>query len=369
MTLTATYSPDDNKLRIYASTRLDAETYKRVTDAGFKNAPKQGCFVAPMWTPSREDLAIELCGDIGDEDTSLIERAEDRAERFTGYGINRASEADAVHKVVSDIVESRPLGQPILIGHHSEARARRDQERIERGMSKACELWKTAEHWQHRAERAIAHAKYKELPAVRARRIGRIEADQRKQERTRKESELFLKLWSRPDLTREQALTIASRDYLSVRNDAGEHIGTVWSLLDDERMTVAEAVQKATTTHSRIIERAQRWSDHFAARLTYERAMLNEQGGTTYDKKPAEKGGAIRCLFSPQYGKGWAYVVKVNTKTVTIKEATFIGNTYNRTIAFDKIAETMTAAEVDAVRTAGRLVETPSGEGFFLADA
>ncbi|MCU1251321.1 MAG: hypothetical protein JWQ49_4350, partial [Edaphobacter sp.] len=30
MIYTATYSPEDNKLRLYASARLDAETYGRV---------------------------------------------------------------------------------------------------------------------------------------------------------------------------------------------------------------------------------------------------------------------------------------------------------------------------------------------------
>lgn len=30
---TATYSPDDNKLRLYASSRLDEETYQRVKAA------------------------------------------------------------------------------------------------------------------------------------------------------------------------------------------------------------------------------------------------------------------------------------------------------------------------------------------------
>lgn len=34
-TFTATYSPDDNKLRLYASQRLDKETYERVRAAGF----------------------------------------------------------------------------------------------------------------------------------------------------------------------------------------------------------------------------------------------------------------------------------------------------------------------------------------------
>ena len=35
-TIAATYSPEDNKLRLYASQRLDAETYARVKEAGFK---------------------------------------------------------------------------------------------------------------------------------------------------------------------------------------------------------------------------------------------------------------------------------------------------------------------------------------------
>ena len=47
----ATYSPDDNKLRLYAVSRLDPETYKKVHDAGFRWAPKQALFVAPAWTP------------------------------------------------------------------------------------------------------------------------------------------------------------------------------------------------------------------------------------------------------------------------------------------------------------------------------
>lgn len=71
----ATYSPEDNKLRLYASTRLDAETYGRVKAAGFKWAPKQNLFFAPAWSPNREDLLLELAGEIDDEDKSLVERA------------------------------------------------------------------------------------------------------------------------------------------------------------------------------------------------------------------------------------------------------------------------------------------------------
>lgn len=85
MNHTATYSPDDNKIRIYPACRLDADEYATVKAAGYKWAPNQQLFVAPMWTPERERVAIELAGEITDDDSSLSARAEERSERFDGY--------------------------------------------------------------------------------------------------------------------------------------------------------------------------------------------------------------------------------------------------------------------------------------------
>jgi hypothetical protein len=118
MTYTATYSPEDNKLRLYSSTHLDRELYARVRGAGFIYAPKQEFFVAPTWTPEREDLLIELCGEIDDEDTSLVERAEERADRFVDYKDKRISDAERAHEAVSRIADNIPLGHPMLIGQH-----------------------------------------------------------------------------------------------------------------------------------------------------------------------------------------------------------------------------------------------------------
>ncbi len=143
-TYTATYSPEDNKLRLYASSRLDAATYARVKSAGFKWAPRQGFFVAPMWTPGREDLLLELCGEIEDEDKSLAERAEERSERFSEYSVSRTEDADHAQKAVTAIADAIPFGQPILIGHHSEGRHRKAIERIDNGMRRAVKMWDTA---------------------------------------------------------------------------------------------------------------------------------------------------------------------------------------------------------------------------------
>jgi hypothetical protein len=207
--ISATYSPDDNKLRLYPGARLDVDTYTRVKAAGFTWAPKQELFVAPMWTPAREDLALELAGEIDDEDRSLVERAEERADRFEDYSGKRAAEAGAAHKAVAAIADGIPLGQPILVGHHSERHARKDAERIQNGMRKAVRLWDTSTYWQSRAKGAIRAAKYKERPDVRARRIKTIEADLRKQQRSQQEAEKWLIAWTHENLTLEVARKIA----------------------------------------------------------------------------------------------------------------------------------------------------------------
>jgi hypothetical protein len=199
--LTATYSPEDNKLRLSSASRLDAGTYARVKAAGFVWAPKQGLFVAPMWTPERADLLFELCGEIGDEDTSLVDRAEQRAERFEGYSDNRTADAESARRAVAAIADNIPLGQPILVGHHSERHARRDAGRIEQGMRKAVRMWDTAEYWKRRAGGALRHARYKERPDVRFRRMKGLESELRKHEKHIKASEAAVQLWQRPGLT------------------------------------------------------------------------------------------------------------------------------------------------------------------------
>jgi len=196
MTFDATYDPADDKLRLRASSRLDAETYAKVKAVGFGWAPKQDLFFA-IWTPAREDLLVELAGDIGDEETTLEERAAQRAERFTTYQGKRAADAEQARKSVSAIADGIPLGQPILVGHHSERHARRDAEKIENGMRRAVRLWETVGYWQQRAAGAIRAAKYKEMPAVRARRIKKLEAEKRKAEKDLGIQRSRLGLWTK----------------------------------------------------------------------------------------------------------------------------------------------------------------------------
>ncbi|MGH7327645.1 MAG: DUF3560 domain-containing protein, partial [Polyangiaceae bacterium] len=54
-------------------------------------------------------------------------------------------EAGAASTAARERADRIPFGQPILIGHHSEKRHRRDLERIHRGHERAFELSRAAE--------------------------------------------------------------------------------------------------------------------------------------------------------------------------------------------------------------------------------
>jgi phospholipid N-methyltransferase len=402
MKIDATYSPDDNKLRLYASQRLDAETYARVKAAGFSWAPKQGFFVAPMWTPERADLCIELAGDIGDEDTSLAERAESRAERFDDYSGKRAAESAAASKAVRELADGIPLGQPILVGHHSEKHARRDAARIENGMRKAVKLWETSEYWTHRAQAAMDHAAYKERPDVRARRIARIEADRRKVERSIAGHSQRFRLWSnvlspdslkrkdgQPSTLRERVLYLANNCHYSQcfpladfprDPPASQYEGQMglWSAVDGNVISPEQARDIALKLYSDDGSRCpRRWLEHYDFRLAYERAMLGAAGGTATDQKRPEVGGAILgSVWGPDRG-AWAYIQKVNKVTVSLLHTwnRGSGRVFRQNVPMTDIADAsriMSRAEVEAARAAGRVRDIMEGAkalGFHLIEA
>lgn len=292
MTHTATYSPEDNKLRIYPGCRLDADEFAKVKAKGFKWAPRQQIFVAPMWTPSRFDLCVELAGEVEDEGMTLAERQAERAARFEQYSENRRDDAERARQGVAAIADNIPLGQPILIGHHSEKHARRDAEKIESGMRKTVSLWETSKYWTERAAGALFHAKYKELPAVRARRIKTLEADQRKHFRAREAAEKALAAWTAPDLTHEKAVRLANGFYeanfhmprkegdrpdFQQTPDAYTCLTGSYPNLYAPR-TFEEVKARAAIHYPPHIAKANRWIAHFDLRLAYERQMLGESG-------------------------------------------------------------------------------------------
>jgi hypothetical protein len=248
MNATVTYSPEDNKLRLYVG-RVPRDEYEALRKAGFVSTPKQDCDFAVTWTPEREDMAAEYLEDgedIGDEDYSPLERSADRAERFEGYREKRADEAGGAADTFA--------AGPGTFGHQNLARAERQARRHDRHRNYAVGQWSKAEYWQQRTEGVIAHALYRSCPRVRRGRILTLETELRR---------------------------------MGERTD----------------------------------ERGLRWKAHYELRLTYERAMLANEGGSA-SEADMEPGGWI-CTANrtgsvfTDVKEGWKQIQGVNKSPVT----------------------------------------------------
>ncbi|HET6417260.1 MAG TPA: DUF3560 domain-containing protein [Polyangiales bacterium] len=79
------------------------------------------------------------------------ERLERKLEKREDWATTRDRKSDAAFAASRKLANSIPLGQPILVGHHSEKRARRDVERIRSGMSAGVEHASMADHHRSKA--------------------------------------------------------------------------------------------------------------------------------------------------------------------------------------------------------------------------
>lgn len=91
------------------------------------------------------------------------ERRLRKAERLREWAEKREQKGQSHLANVRALADSIPLGQPILVGHHSEAHARHDVERIDSGTRNGIENLSKAEEFRSRAsniEKAADHAIY-----------------------------------------------------------------------------------------------------------------------------------------------------------------------------------------------------------------
>lgn len=349
----ATYCPEDNKLRFYPDGRFSDEVKNRFKSAGFKWASKQGIYVAPAWTPDREDLLIELCGEIGDEDYSPEERSADRAERFSGYRDKRRSEAGGY----ADRFESGPSA----FGHQNQRRAERQANRHDRLRTRSLTQWDKAEYWQHRTAGVISHALHKSSAPVRRERILRLEAEQRKHLKNLADLLKYRKGWEvvHDEEDGEKATKIAryvagnniydGQNYQHPRNP--EISRSLWSLLtlEDDPISGHEAAalyfENRQSEPGTLGDRWERWSRHYENRLAYENAMLENEGGKASEVEMIPGG----------FFQG-AQIQKINRSSVTkrVVSIQFVGG--KRPINIERLGEghyrEPTAEELEAFNAA-----------------
>lgn len=247
------------------------------------------------------------------------ERAEERADRMAGYADNAAGRSAAAFAKVQQISDGIPFGQPILVGHHSEGRARADIRRMDTGMRKGIDESRKADYYEHRAANAETYRESRENTGTTLRRIAKLEAEER-------------------DLNRRLDGRL---DY----QDDGQG-GHKLALIKPE---------------GEYLERLQVMAADVAEQLTYWRGVIEASGAKVWARSDFTKGDYVR---SRGY---WFEVLRVSAKSVTVPDPMpLIGITtvmsreaaqaesdkrgfsrmYTNTVPYNEITARKTAAEM-----------------------
>ncbi|MGW4503685.1 DUF3560 domain-containing protein [Streptomyces sp. NPDC004436] len=166
------------------------------------------------------------------------ERAADRADRFAGYADNAASNSQAAWKSAHAISERFEFGQPILVGHHSEGRARRDRARMDTSMRKSISEGDRAQHWADRQKAAASYEQLRKNPGTTLRRLDKLRADLRAVEKWQRgeSAKGYTRNPADPELTiLHEEYTEEIEHWEQVIKDAEAKGFKVWSKADFKR--------------------------------------------------------------------------------------------------------------------------------------
>ncbi|MFF3665427.1 DUF3560 domain-containing protein [Microtetraspora malaysiensis] len=152
---------------------------------------------AKMWEIDRAAAALRAAGfevevdvdnvtagrSFADAEADRNERAEGRADRYAERASRNTSAGNARWDRTRERMSGIPLGQPILVGHHSERRHRRQIEWAHNQDRKALDEVKKGKYWAGRTQAAENYQRHREDPGTTRRRIDKLEADKRRLER------------------------------------------------------------------------------------------------------------------------------------------------------------------------------------------
>ncbi|MBT2394661.1 DUF3560 domain-containing protein [Streptomyces sp. ISL-100] len=238
---------------------LRLREYGRTQRQPFRWSRNLDCWYLPhsrdhaTYTPSLEllaqrlrdaDFEVTLTIDnadrrsFGEAEEDREEKAEGRAERFGGYAASAARSSESAWKKSHEISERFAGGQPILRGHHSEGRARRDHARMDDSMRKSIGESDRADHWTGRAQAAANYQQFKKNPGRTLRRLDKLRADLRAVEKWQRgeSAKGFSRSPADPELEIEhQELTEEIAHWEQVIKDAEAEGFKVWSKTDFTR--------------------------------------------------------------------------------------------------------------------------------------
>lgn len=221
---------------------------------------------------------------------------ETKAEKKLGERDAAWSEADRMIKMMN--------GQPILIGHHSEKRHRKDIARTDQLGRKGLEAHREAENAVRRAEGSRQLQDQRASGPTTKRRIEKLEADVRKIDRTLAGSPCPLAGRRRkPEAPRttEGKCPLCGREPVDMGDTVGVHYSNDW-----DKPASGEHLRRLTVQRERDVEEIEHWKKHLA-----------DIGFTMLSKADLKKGDRVRVRKHNDIG----VVVRANPKTVTVQFA------------------------------------------------
>lgn len=116
---------------------------------------------------------------IAEREEARRQRREAKADRIEGWAESRQRKADEREAKARQTADMIPLGQPIMVGHYSEGRHRRDIERMQDNTRAAIEHGRKAQEHARRAEGIRRWEEERLTAPVTTRRIAKLEAEER----------------------------------------------------------------------------------------------------------------------------------------------------------------------------------------------
>lgn len=251
---------------------------------------------------------FEVVIESDDEQTRSFAEAEadryDRAEGRELYHWEKGRKAEdraaAAYDAEHRIIDGYPMGQPILVGHHSERRHRRDLARAEAARERGTEEAGKARYHADRERSAAQFKNGRENLGVTLRRIGKLEAERRRIDRKLNGS--------------------TRRGYVA----------------DREPVNDREYRAGLNARLGMLLDELGYWRAHVE--------HLEAEGAKVYTSSDFNKGDWVR----DQVGE-WREVKRVNPKSVTVPN-TWFRDGVTQTLPYDSVTGKKTAAEMADIR-------------------
>jgi len=128
-------------------------------------------------------VEIEIDNDavrpFAEAEAERVERAEARAERYAEHADNAANRSESRYRAGHQMLDAIPMGQPILVGHHSEQRDRAYRGRAVNHLETSFREADKATYWSGRAQAAGSYQDRRNNIGTTLRRIEKLEAEER----------------------------------------------------------------------------------------------------------------------------------------------------------------------------------------------